>query len=71
MQEEYDLSRPYSIITNSREEDYDLEMRRTDALGTGNTRAYFLKRLHMRKQKHQKEQHYLKEQSLMQSQRSQ
>lgn len=59
------MGQPYSIIANSREEDYELEMRRSETLGLGNTRSFFLKRLHMRKQKHLQELHYRHEQSLM------
>jgi hypothetical protein len=45
-------NRPYSIITNSREQDFEFELRRSDALGYKTSRSFFLKRLHMRKLKY-------------------
>jgi hypothetical protein len=52
-QEGYDMpNRPYSIITNSREEDLEIELRRSEGLSYKNSRAFFLKRLHMRKLKY-------------------
>ena len=45
------FSGPYSIVANSRQADYIEEMKRSEGLGYKNTRAFFLKRLHMRKNK--------------------
>ncbi|TNV82252.1 hypothetical protein FGO68_gene11832 [Halteria grandinella] len=47
-----DLARPYSIIATSREEDYNLELQRSEILGYKNTRSFFLRRLNIRKIKH-------------------